>query len=287
MSKQEWELPPQAIEQYHYLSMEALEEEERKRLQSFVKTLEIRTPMDVHSYGANIQRELSLIADAILQSTKTRGNDLMAEDIAQLLLILKNFDDKTKELQQDEDNFFEKLLSGLKSKTSKIEGEYVAAAASVDRVIHVLQNHMLELRQSLAAMEDLFESNDKYATQLKLYIIAGKAKLEKLQAKLPEIRLLQKVDGQILDNISNQVMLAIPAWKTQIVITLAASEAAAASKSSGQAADTGNTAIVDINRSLVDTVSGIYEIIKSEKQQRADKEKRLLSYEAELKNTIK
>lgn len=44
--------------------------------------------------------------------------------------------------------------------------------------------------------------------------------------------------------------------------------------------------IQGINKSLVDTIAGVYEISKRAQQERADKEKRLLSYEAELKNVL-
>lgn len=46
-----------------------------------------------------------------------------------------------------------------------------------------------------------------------------------------EIRMMQKVDTQILENISNQLMLAIPVWKTQMVVVIAVNEAVEANKS--------------------------------------------------------
>jgi uncharacterized protein YaaN involved in tellurite resistance len=368
------ELPSQAVaasqvlnekeyeEQYHYLSMEALEEDTRKQLQEFVEKLEIKTPMDVQNFGVNTQRELSVISDSILKSTRTRDTGPISKDITELILVLNNYDVKVKELQQEKDNIFEKLLSGFKSRTLKIQTEYSSVAANIDRVVNVLENHMIELRQSLATMEKLFESNDKYITQLKHYIIAGKVKLEELQAKrLPEleqrantsgdpqqiqqvsdfreviykfdkkihnllvsrmlsiqmaaeIRMIQKVDTQILENISDQLMLAIPMWKTQMVVAIAVNEAADADKSSELIANSINksmtqtaemlkdtslkvaaaaersvideSTIQSINRNLVDTISGVYEISKRAQQERADKEKRLQSYETELKNVL-
>jgi len=129
-----------------------------------------------------------------------------------------------------------------------------------------------------------------------------------------EIRLVQKVDAQILENINDQLMLAIPVWKTQMVIAIAVNDAAEANKSSEQIADTINKSmsktadllkdtslkvaaasersvideatIQSINKSLVDTISGVYEITKKAQEERADKEKRLLSYETELKNAL-
>ncbi len=107
---------------------------------------------------------------------------------------------RVKELQQEKDNIFEKPLSGFKSRTLKIQTEYSSVAANIDRVVNVLENHMIELRQSLATME--------------------------------------------------------------------------------------RSTIQSINKSLVDTIAGVYEISKRAQQERADKEKRLLSYEAELKNVL-
>ena len=356
LNKKEYE------EQYHYLSMEALEEDTRKQLQEFIEKLEIKTPMDVQNFGITTQKELSVISDSILKSTRTRDTGPIGKDITELILILNNYDAKVKELQQEKDNIFEKLFSGFKSRALKIQTEYSSVASNIDRVVNVLENHMIELRQSLATLEKLFESNDKYITQLKHYIIAGKAKLEELQTKIlpemeqranisgdpqqiqqvsdfrevlykfdkkihnllvsrmlslqmaAEIRMIQKVDTQILENINDQLMLAIPVWKTQMVIAIAVNEAAEANKSSEQisasinksmaqtaellkdtslkVAAAGERSVIDestiqsINKSLVDTIAGVYEISKRAQQERTDKEKRLLSYEAELKNVL-
>lgn len=350
------------VEQYHYLSMEALDEDTRNQLQSFVEKLEIKTPLDVQNFGINTQKELSVISDSILKSTRTRDTGPISKDISELILVLNNYDAKVREIQDEKENIIGKLLSGFKARALRIQTEYSSVAANIDRIVNVLENHMIELRQSVAVMEKLFESNDKYITQLKHYIIAGKLKLKELQeAVLPEmeeratrsgdpqlvqqvsdfrevlnkfdkkihnllvsrmlsiqmaaeIRMVQKVDTQILENINDQLMLAIPVWKTQMVIAIAVNDAAEANKSSEQIADTINksmtktaellkdtslkvaaasersvideSTIQSINRSLVDTITGVYEISKRAQEERADKEKRLLSYEAELKNAL-
>lgn len=350
------------VEQYHYLSMEALDADTRNQLQSFVDKLDIKTPLDVQNFGINTQKELSVISDSILKSTRTRDTGPISKDISELILVLNNYDAKVREIQDEKENIIGKLLSGFKARALRIQTEYSSVAANIDRIVNVLENHMIELRQSVAAMEKLFESNDKYITQLKHYIIAGKLKLKELQeAVLPEmeeratlsgdpqlvqqvsdfrevlnkfdkkihnllvsrmlsiqmaaeIRMVQKVDTQILENINDQLMLAIPVWKTQMVIAIAVNDAAEANKSSEQIADTINksmtktaellkdtslkvaaasersvideSTIQSINKSLVETITGVYEISKRAQEERVDKEKRLLSYEAELKNAL-
>lgn len=374
MSVLELELPSEAAkdsqvidvkeyeEQYHYLSMEALDEETRGQLQEFVAKLEIKSPMDVQNFGITTQKELSSISDSILKSTRTRDTGPISKDITELILILNNYDAKVKEMEEERDSLLGKLFSGFKARALKVQTEYSSVSANIDRVVNVLENHMIELRQSLATMEKLFESNDKFITQLKHYIIAGKAKLKELQEiTLPEmearaqasgdpqlvqqasdfrdtvykfdkkihnllvsrmlsvqmaaeIRLVQKVDAQILENINDQLLLAIPLWKTQMAIAISVNEAAEANKSSEAISDSinrsmtktaqmlkdtslkvaaaGERSIVDektiasINRSLIDTITGIYEISQRAQAERADKEKRLLSYEAELKNAL-
>lgn len=349
-------------QQYHYLSIESLDQETRKELENFIEKLDIKTPLDVQNFGISSQRELSVISDSILKSTRTRDTGLISKDITELILILNNYDAKVREIQEEKGSIIGKLLSGFKARALKLQTEYSSVAANIDRIVHVLESHMIELRQSIATMDRLFESNDKYITQLKHYIIAGKIKLEQLQTKvLPEleeranlsgdpqliqqvsdfrevlnkfdkkihnllvsrmlsiqmaaeIRMIQKVDSQILENISDQLMLAIPVWKTQMVIAIAVDEAADANKSSEQIADTINKSmtktaemlkdtslkvaaasersvidedtIASINRSLIDTISGVYEITRKAREERVDKEKRLLSYEAELKQAL-
>ena len=349
-------------EQYHYLSMGALDEDTRNQLQSFIDKLEIQTPLDVQNFGISTQKELSVISDSILKSTRTRDTGPISKDISELILVLNNYDAKVREIQDEKENIIGKLFSGFKARALRIQTEYSSVAFNIDRIVNILENHMIELRQSLATMEKLFESNDKYITQLKHYIIAGKLKLNEMQTTaLPEmeeravqsgdpqlvqqvsdfrevlnkfdkkihnllvsrmlsiqvaaeIRLVQKVDAQILENINDQLMLSIPVWKTQMVIAIAVNDAAEANKSSEQIADTINKSmsktadllkdtslkvaaasersvideatIQSINKSLVDTISGVYEITKKAQEERADKEKRLLSYETELKNAL-
>lgn len=349
-------------EQYNYLSIEALDEGTRNQLQDYIGKLDIKSPMDVQNFGITTQKELSAISDSILKSTRTRDVGPISKDITELILILNNYDSKVKELQDEKEGLISKLFSGFKARALKIQTEYSSVAGNIDRVVNILENHMLELRQSLATMEKLFDTNDKHITQLKHYIIAGKVKLKELQeVVLPEmeaqatasgdpqlvqqtsdfrevvykfdkkihnllvsrmlsiqmaaeIRMIQKVDTQILENISDQLMLAIPVWKTQMVIAIAVNEAADANKSSDQIADTINRSmtktaemlkdtslkvaaasersvideatIESINKSLVETITGVFEISRKAQQERAEKEKRLLSYEAELKNVL-
>ena len=348
--------------QYHYLSMEALDDGTRTQLQDYIEKLDIKTPMDVQNFGISTQRELSVISDSILKSTRTRDTGPVSKDITELILVLNNYDAKVRELQTEKAGLLDKLRNNLKARALKIQTEYSSVSANIDRIVNVLENHMIELRQSLVTMEKLFESNDKYVTQLKHYIIAGKVKLDELQNEvLPlmearalasgdpqevqqvsdfkevlykfdkkihnllvsrmlsiqmaaEIRMIQKVDTQILENINDQLMLAIPVWKTQMVVAIAVNEAAEANKSSEMISDSINksmtqtaellkdtslkvaaaaersvideSTIQSINRSLIDTISGVNEISKRAQEERADKEKRLLSYESELKNVL-
>lgn len=349
-------------EQYNYLSLEALDTDTQNQIKDYVSRLEIKSPMDVQNYGINAQKELTEISDSILKGTKTRDVGFISRDITELILLLNRFDAKVKEIQTDKPNVIEKLMKTFKANAIKVQTEYSSVAANIDRIVNVLEDHMVELRSSLATMEKMFESNDKYITQLKHYIIAGKLKLNELQTQvLPEmeakavasgdpqliqqasdfrevvykfdkkvhnllvsrmlsiqmsaeIRMIQKVDAQILENINDQLLLAIPAWKTQMVVAIAVNEAAEANQTSTQISDTINksmtktaellkdtslkvaeaserslvdeSTIVAINKNLIDTINGVFEISRKAQQERVDKEKRLMEYENELKNVL-
>lgn len=85
-----------------------------------------------------------------------------------------------------------------------------------------------------------------------------------------------KSSQQISDSINKSMIQTAEMLKDTSLKVAAAGERSVIDEST----------IQSINKSLVDTIAGVYEISKRAQQERADKEKRLLSYEAELKNVL-
>ncbi len=177
--KKEEERNANAIE----LNDELLSEEEKKVVEEFSQKIDIRDSNMVMQYGAAAQKNIADFSEAALNNVRTKDLGSIGEDLASLVVELKNVGTPEK---KGIAGFFQKK----KNEVETLAVSYSKAESNVDRIVKQLENHQVVLMKDIAMFDQMYALNTKYYKELTMYIIAGKKRLE--QARTVELEELRK-----------------------------------------------------------------------------------------------
>lgn len=159
--------------------------EEQKMVEEFSKQIDITDSDQILLYGSNAQKNVASFSETALDRVKTKDLGEVGDALADLVGELKGFsDDKGKKTGIF--GFFQKKrsdLEGLKARYSKTE-------TNVAQIVSILEGHRKTLLTDVAMLDQMYEVNTKCYTELTMYILAGKRRLEALRAN--ELEKLRK-----------------------------------------------------------------------------------------------
>ena len=96
--------------------------------------------------------------------------------MASLVTELKGFD-----VDGDQNKGFLGLFKKKANDITSLKARYDSTEANVDKIVEVLENHQNQLTTDIVMLDKMYDSNLTYFKELTMYILAGKAKLEKEQ----------------------------------------------------------------------------------------------------------
>lgn len=164
------------IPQNSYLEEDILTEEQKKQVDEFVKQIDLTQSNVVLQYGSAAQRKIANFSDNTLQSVKTKDLGETGEMLSDLIVELKGFDAIETE-QKGIAAFFKKQSN----KASALKSKYDAAEKNVDRIVHSLEDHQIQLMKDIELLDQLYEKNMTNFKELTMYILAGKKKLKEVR----------------------------------------------------------------------------------------------------------
>lgn len=164
------------IPQNSYLEEDILTEEQKKQVDEFVKRIDLTQSNVVLQYGSAAQRKIANFSDNTLQSVKTKDLGETGEMLSDLIVELKGFDAIETE-QKGIAAFFKKQSN----KASALKSKYDAAEKNVDRIVHSLEDHQIQLMKDIELLDQLYEKNMTNFKELTMYILAGKKKLKEVR----------------------------------------------------------------------------------------------------------
>ena len=87
----------------------------------------------------------------------------------------------------------EKRILGIfkraSNKLTSMKAKYDKAEANVNKICTVLENHQIQLLKDVAMLDKMYDMNKVYFKELTMYILAGKKKLNEVQAmELPKLQ---------------------------------------------------------------------------------------------------
>ena len=164
------------IPQNSYSEEDILTEEQKKQVDEFVKQIDLTQSNVVLQYGSAAQRKIANFLDNTLQSVKTKDLGETGDMLSDLIVELKGFDAIETE-QKGIAAFFKKQSN----KASVLKSKYDAAEKNVDRIVHSLEDHQIQLMKDIELLDQLYEKNMTNFKELTMYILAGKKKLKEVR----------------------------------------------------------------------------------------------------------
>ena len=159
-----------------YLEDVNLTAEEQKMVDEFSEKIDLRDTNVVLQYGSAAQKKIAAFSDSALEGVKTKDLGTVGNDVAKLVTELKGFD-----VDDGDSKGFLGLFKKKARDFSQLKARYDLTEANVDKIVEVLENHQNQLLTDIVMLDKMYDSNLLYFKELTMYILAGKAALEKAQ----------------------------------------------------------------------------------------------------------
>lgn len=159
-----------------YLEDVNLTPEEQQEVDSFSEKINIADTNIVLNYGSSAQKKIAEFSDAALNGVRTETLGTVGRDVASLVTELKGFD-----VDGDQNKGFLGLFKKKANDITSLKARYDSTEANVDKIVEVLENHQNQLTTDIVMLDKMYDTNLTYFKELTMYILAGKAKLEKEQ----------------------------------------------------------------------------------------------------------
>ena len=165
---------------YHDENM--LTDEERDKVEEFVREINIEDVEQIVRYGEAAQHNISEFSTSILSKVKNYDLGEIGDSLKELTIAL----DATVEPQKKGvRGLFQKAKRGIDS----IRANYAKAETNVNRIEKDLRSHQSVLMKDIDVYQQMYELNIQYYKELTMYIIAGKKALELAKTgKLQELK---------------------------------------------------------------------------------------------------
>jgi len=177
----------------------ALTAEDQQQLDEIVAQIDITDPVLSIAYGAKTMNAMSRFSESMMQEVRAKDAGEIGQQLTTMLGKVKSIDLTVFEQKK---GLLESLplIGKMFSKLERTLMEYQTLAQQVDTTSNKLQDTIVELLRNIATLEQLFIRNSEYFKQISLHIIAGKKKIEQIQAiDLPQAQAKAEQSGDAMD----------------------------------------------------------------------------------------
>lgn len=141
-----------------------------EEVDALVSTIEITDLNSIVTFGAEAAEEISKVSDIVLNSMNLSQLSETGALLEALNKVMEKFDiDEIK----DNPSLMEKLFGSMQKHLEKILSKYHSMGAEVDKIHSELKGYEVEIKESNAKLEQMFEANIGYYRELVKYILAG------------------------------------------------------------------------------------------------------------------
>ncbi len=146
-------------------------EEEKKMVEEFSETIDLRNSAVVLQYGASSQKKIADFSQSALESVRTKDLGEVGDMITNLVVELKGFS------VEPEEKGFLGIFKKAGNSVSKMKAKYDKAEVNVDKICGMLEDHQIQLMKDITMLDKMYDLNLTYFKELTMYIVAGKKKL--------------------------------------------------------------------------------------------------------------
>ncbi len=160
-----------------------LSEAEKKAVEDFSKKIDVMDSNLILQYGAAAQKNVAGFSESALASVRTKDLGEVGKSLSELVVELKGFGG-----EEEKKGLFGKFKKAG-NKLEVMKAQYSKVESNVDKIVRELEQHQVTLMKDVAMFDQMYELNLKYYKELTMYILAGKKKLQEVQAnELPALR---------------------------------------------------------------------------------------------------
>ena len=160
------------------IPVEALPAEERDRVATLIKELDLTDTQSILFFGNRAQQQLTTISDSMLEGVRSKDVGPAGESLNEMVSVLRGFDVDGLDPNR-KPGFFERLF-GKGKPVVKFLQEYEDVRDHIDRITDALERHKTRLLTDVTSLDRLYEANLEYFHTLEIYIGAGEQKLRQL-----------------------------------------------------------------------------------------------------------
>ncbi len=187
------------------IEISKLTEEQRRRLDEIISTIDIEDSQFILQYGVGAQSQIAGFADNIVNEVRSKDSGYVGDILTDLMM-------KVKELDVDGvspgKSFISKfpIIGSLVNNTQKFAARYQKLSTEIEKIVDELDKSKMQLLKDITLLDYLFDKNLEYLGSLNYYIMAGTLKLKEINEKLiPEMQIKAKgtndpVDAQKLND---------------------------------------------------------------------------------------
>ena len=160
--------------------------QDQNQVAALVKELDLRDSNSIIFFGSKAQEQLTTISDKMLEGVRNKDTGPAGASLNEMVAVLRGFD--LDELDPNKKaGFFARLFNKAKPLV-KIVQQYETVRNQIDAISDALERHKTVLLTDIAALDRLYTANLDYFHTLELYIAAGEAKLQQVDAdELPAL----------------------------------------------------------------------------------------------------
>jgi uncharacterized protein YaaN involved in tellurite resistance len=155
--------------------------QDQQQVTALVAQLDLRDSNSIIFFGSKAQEQLTTISDKMLEGVRNKDTGPAGSALNEMVAVLRGFD--LDELDPNKKpGFFAKLFGAAKPLV-KIVQQYETVRNQIDDISDALEKHKTQLLTDIAGLDRLYTANLDYFHTLELYIAAGEAKLQKVDAE--------------------------------------------------------------------------------------------------------
>jgi len=167
------------------IDISALDPDRRQKARELAETIDVTDSQTVLQYGIGAQTKISTFSDTILTEIRTRDAGYVGEVLSSLVTTIKDIDVGSVSGEKGSVGGF---FNSLKKRIGKFMARYEKLGTQVDKIVGELDKARMGLMKDIVLLDGLSEKNERYLSELDMYIAAGKFKLEQVRATLiPEL----------------------------------------------------------------------------------------------------
>ncbi|HBC70266.1 MAG: toxic anion resistance protein [Duodenibacillus sp.] len=169
-----------------------------------LKEIDLSSPTITMSYGTKTMTDIAAFADTILSNVRAKDAGAVGTDLQNLMLKVKGI--KIEDIANSKKSFWASLpiIGSLFDTVSNKLAEYDSAAKQIDAISDKLDEAQLGLLKDIEVLEQLYDNNKNFYTDLTAHIIAGEQRLE--QARTVDLPALEKKAQESKDNMDAQAV---------------------------------------------------------------------------------